>query len=122
MKYSLIGYVGQGNAGDEWIHQKLRQLIQDVDASATFHTVYKSKLLSSLWGMATSDCVILGGGSLFQDQTSTKNVLYYTGLSLLALLMRKKVWHVGQGIGPLKNPLARIKRGLVKTKNLVVFP
>jgi hypothetical protein len=24
--------------------------------------------------------------------------------------------------GPLKNPLARIKRGLVKTKNLVVFP
>ena len=38
-----------------------------------------------------SDGVISGGGSLLQDQTSTKSILYYTGIMGLARLLKSRI-------------------------------
>ncbi len=40
-------------------------------------------------------------GSLLQDQTSTKSILYYTGIMGLARLLKKPYYIYSQGIGPI---------------------
>jgi len=58
-------------------------------------------------GIRASDVFLSGGGSLLQDVTSLRNVIYYTGLIRLAALSRKPVMIYAQGIGPLRRSLSR---------------
>lgn len=47
------------------------------------------------------DLLLMGGGSLLQDATSPRSVLYYLGLVMVAKLYRKPVVFYAQGIGPI---------------------
>jgi polysaccharide pyruvyl transferase CsaB len=54
-----------------------------------------------------SDALILGGGSLLQDATSLRSLLYYLALIRWGLRAHGRVLLVGQGVGPLRRRLGR---------------
>ncbi|MCX7926180.1 MAG: polysaccharide pyruvyl transferase CsaB [Fimbriimonadales bacterium] len=54
-----------------------------------------------------SDALIFGGGSLLQDATSLRSLLYYLALMRWGLKAHGKVLLVGQGVGPLRRSISR---------------
>jgi polysaccharide pyruvyl transferase CsaB len=58
-------------------------------------------------GIRSCDLFISGGGSLLQDVTSVRNIVYYTGLIRFARLARKPVMIYAQGVGPLRQSISR---------------
>lgn len=49
------------------------------------------------------DALVFPGGSIFQDVTSARSVKYYQALVGMAKAAGKKVFLLGQGVGPLKS-------------------
>lgn len=124
--YNIVisGYYGFNNAGDEAmlsaILQALRKTFDKPDitvisghpevTSKTFdvHAVPRfsaSRILSSI---LRSDLIISGGGSLLQDVTSWKSMIYYLSIITLGVLFRKRVFLYSQGIGPVRYRVIRI--------------
>ena len=52
--------------------------------------------------MKDSELIISGGGSLLQDVTSKRSLLYYLSIIGLGKLFGKKVMLFAQGIGPIR--------------------
>ena len=50
-----------------------------------------------------SGALVFPGGSIFQDVTSTRSVMYYAGLVKMAKKAGKKVVLLSQGVGPLNS-------------------
>ena len=61
--------------------------------------------------------LISGGGTLFQDKTSTRSLIYYTSIINMAKMLGKKMMIYANGIGPLKNGanIARVKRSIERS-------
>ncbi len=57
--------------------------------------------------LQASDMLLSGGGSLLQDTTSLKSLLYYLFVTRLAIGMKKPVMFYAQGLGPLRRPHSR---------------
>lgn len=53
------------------------------------------------------DLLVSGGGSLLQDVTSSRSLLYYLGIIWLAKRLGKKVMIYAQGIGPINGHSSR---------------
>ncbi len=112
----ISGYYGYDNFGDDAILgvivDKLKSLGNNVavisknpDKTSHFYQVFSVKNFSFLQvflAISRSDVLISGGGSLLQDATSFKSLLYYSTVIWLAEAMKKKVIIFAQGIGPLK--------------------
>lgn len=117
-KVILSGYYGFKNFGDEAILSLLidnlsrfdteikvissnpnytKSLYQNVNTVRTFDIINIIKAISD------ADILISGGGSLLQDATSIKSLLYYLFIIFVALLLRKKIVIFAQGIGPIKS-------------------
>ncbi len=120
----LCGYYGEHNLGDDALLQALlAQLPPGVTPLVTAHdqaevqarfgvaTVDRRRLRSVLAALGRSDGLVLGGGSLLQDATSFRSLLYYAALVAAARLRGKPVLLWGQGLGPLKR---RRSRALVR--------
>ncbi|GBR72517.1 polysaccharide pyruvyl transferase CsaB [Candidatus Termititenax aidoneus] len=103
MKILLAGYYGFGNLGDELLAQTARELL------SAKHTVTVCRARRNfLFLLLPADCLLLAGGSLFQDVTGRGlSVLYYSAWACAAKLFRKKLFLVAQGIGPIRAPLNR---------------
>lgn len=129
-KVLISGYYGFKNFGDEAIlsvlvnHLKSKSCKITVLSSDTEYTetIYNIKAVNSfnlkevINAIKDTDIFISGGGSLLQDVTSLKSLIYYSSLITLAKLFRKKVIIFAQGIGPIKNKLAQIVvKNLLKT-------
>lgn len=52
------------------------------------------------------DMLVMGGGSLLQDVTGGRSILYYLGIARLAQLLKKPIVFYGQGVGPISKPLS----------------
>ncbi len=64
--------------------------------------------LPAIWRtMCRSRVFVLGGGSLVQDVTSARSVVYYLGMHTLARRAGCRIAWMGQGIGPLRRSWAR---------------
>ena len=118
-KHNILvsGYYGFSNAGDDAILQSIHDGIMSVgeDISVTVlsndpeQTAQRYGLdavprfsLSQVWNaMKECDLLLSGGGSLLQDRTSTRSLLYYLSLIHLAKRMGKKVALYANGIGPV---------------------
>lgn len=113
----ISGYYGFDNFGDDAILgvlvDKLKSLGHNIavisknpSKTSRLYQVYSVKnfsLLSVFAAISKSDVLISGGGSLLQDVTSFKSLLYYSALIWLAQALDKKVIIFAQGIGPLKS-------------------
>lgn len=118
----ISGYYGFDNFGDEAIlgvlTNKLNEMGHDVTVLSKNPTktasLYKVKSIFSFDltnvfnKIAKSDVLISGGGSLLQDVTSIKSLLYYLFIINVALFLRKKVIIFAQGIGPINSKLGRL--------------
>ncbi len=116
-KIVVAGYYGYRNSGDDAIlHsicQDLRQLNQNNQITVLsnepnltmkeypVHAVYRFSLLKVIRALKQSDLLLLGGGSLIQDMTSTRSLYYYLGLLWIAMLFKKPIIIYANGIGPL---------------------
>lgn len=121
-KVVISGYYGFGNFGDELILSVLVQHLKSmgietvvlssnprktsmehfVNSINTFSFNQVSGLLKQ------SDILVSGGGSLLQDVTSVKSLLYYLWVIFTALRHRKDVIIFAQGIGPINNKFAAL--------------
>ncbi|QIB69136.1 polysaccharide pyruvyl transferase CsaB [Aminipila butyrica] len=122
-KILISGYYGFNNIGDESILRavvdnlrsrladtEITVLSQDPVSTAEKYGVYsasRKSLLSILQEVKKCDLLISGGGSLLQDVTSKKSILYYLIIMWMAQLFRKKVFIYSQGIGPINANLNR---------------
>lgn len=120
-KVVVSGYYGFKNFGDELILSILTGKLKALGAEVTVFSVdtdytaeaYDVKaertfdlcsVIRTLWN---SDVLVSGGGSLFQDATSVKSVLYYAFVLAAAQIFGKKTIIFAQGVGPLYHPLSR---------------
>ncbi len=134
VKVVVSGYIGFDNFGDEAI---LSVLLDNLKQQRTEITVIssnpaKTKLLhgvkscktfaffSILAALLRTDILISGGGSLLQDKTSVKSLLYYLFLIFCAKISGKKVIIFAQGIGPINNGFAKFSTKIaIKSADLV---
>ena len=123
MKFLLAGYFGFGNFGDEAIlkyavamlqyyykEAPISIITQNPDLIAKeygLNGIYRFDFKKIIFGIKNCDCLIFPGGSILQDITSIKSILYYLSLIWLGIIFKKKVIMISQGIGPIKNPLAQ---------------
>ncbi|MCP4972134.1 MAG: polysaccharide pyruvyl transferase CsaB [Prochlorococcus sp.] len=121
----LCGYYGENNLGDDALLQILLQdlpdhcqaLITANDASSLLSMapsaryVNRRSLLDVVRAVGQVNALVLGGGSLLQDSTSFKSLLYYLILIAVAHQRRLPIVLWGQGLGPLD---LRISRWLVR--------
>jgi polysaccharide pyruvyl transferase CsaB len=120
----LCGYYGEHNLGDDALLESLlAQLPAGVTACVTAYdesavqqrhgvaTVQRRSLRAVLRALTSSRALVLGGGSLLQDSTSFRSLLYYAALITAARLQGKPVLLWAQGLGPLRR---RRSRALVR--------
>lgn len=129
MNFLLSGYYGYANAGDEAVLAAILEALAPRVASGSrfvvtagdpartveLHNAPQHEVdaiprqapRALLGAMRACDVFISGGGSLVQDVTSLRNVVYYTGLMRLARLSRKPFMIYAQGVGPLHKPLSQ---------------
>lgn len=130
-KICISGYYGFDNFGDETILKILIENLKKFDCNPQI-TVFSSNpaktsklydvnsvqsfnLLKILKELLTCNCLISGGGSLLQDATSKKSLIYYLGILFLSQLFRKKTVIFAQGIGPINDKfLAKLTAILLK--------
>ncbi len=130
-KFCISGYYGFDNFGDETI---LNVLVENIKAGVgqsqitifssnplkteklyDVKSVYSFDLLSVIKELLRCNYLISGGGSLLQDVTSKKSLVYYLAVIAIALFFRKKVIIFAQGIGPINNKiLANITKIILK--------
>lgn len=129
-KIVISGYYGFGNFGDEAILAVLLEHLKQFDVEAV--VLSKNPRKTSMEYMVNalnsfdfqqvaelikqSDILISGGGSLLQDVTSLKSLLYYLWILSLALWHKKQVIIFAQGIGPIRNKFAQLLTSLVLKK------
>ena len=128
-RFVLSGYFGFKNFGDEAILSVLVNKLKEQDHRITIissdpkytiskfkhvRTVYTFNLKDITNAIYKSDYLISGGGSLLQDTTSLKSLIYYLLIIFIAQILGKKVIIFAQGIGPINS-----KIGIFLTKLLL---
>ena len=137
-KICISGYYGFNNFGDETI---LKVLIENLkkfkntpqitvfssnpNKTSKIHNVTSVgsfNISSVIKELYNCDCLISGGGSLLQDVTSSKSLIYYIGIIALAQIFQKEVIIFAQGIGPINNKILKkiTKFMLKKAKYITV--
>lgn len=125
-KVVISGYYGYKNFGDEAILSVLVEHLKQNNCEITVLSgnpeytrkkddVYSIKnfdIKKVIETIRNNDILISGGGSLLQDQTSLKSLIYYAFIIFLAQFFKKKTIIFAQGIGPLNSNISRF---LVKT-------
>ena len=124
-RYNVVmsGYYGFNNAGDDAILESVRENIRAIsdDVSLTvlsrdpeltlrqfgLHAVPRFHIFKVAAALRKGDLLLSGGGSLMQDTTSTRSLLYYLSVIWLACLMGKPVMFYANGIGPVRQKMNR---------------
>ena len=113
----VSGYYGYNNSGDDALLHliindilKLRPNTKFTVLSKTPYQTTKTYKIKSvnrfnifkvIHEIRHSKLLISGGGSLIQDATSTKSLLYYLAIIRIALMSGKKTMAYANGIGPV---------------------
>lgn len=123
MKILISGYYGFENIGDdavlECIIAGLREkgidditVLSNTPTNTSFRynvkSVYRNSFKEVFNAIKNTDILLSGGGSLIQDITSSKSLWYYLLIIFFGILLGKKVYIIGQGIGPLEHKYNRL--------------
>ncbi len=112
----IAGYYGYGNLGDEAIRVALRAALNEreglqpvwlVSQPQDTNEVNRAYPVAIFAALHRSSALLFGGGGLLQNKTSTRSLLYYLFLILLARSLRRPVFLLGQGIGPINGRFAQ---------------
>lgn len=119
----ISGYYGFANAGDEAmlaaIVKALRSKENAVEltvfsgnpqvtaAKYSVSSIHRFNPLEIFCSLRSCDLLISGGGSLLQDVTSKRSLLYYLSILAMGQILGKKVMLYAQGIGPIHSSLMR---------------
>jgi polysaccharide pyruvyl transferase CsaB len=119
----INGYYGFGNVGDEIIlscmlkeletsvsRKNITVLSKNPEETENTHLVNAKdrwNIREVVSAIRKSSIFISGGGTLFQDITSSLSPYYYLSLLYLAQRLCKKTFIYAQGMGPLKRALTR---------------
>ncbi len=120
----MSGYYGFDNSGDDAI---LKAIVNDIkeyndkisitvlsnnplktEEMYPVKAVNRFKLKEVLKAMKNTDLFISGGGSLLQDVTSTRSLLYYLTIMKIAKIYKKPVMIYANGIGPIDRKINRL--------------
>ncbi len=137
-KILISGYYGAGNIGDESILRavvdNLREKLSDIEITVlskspeytsekyAVRSAPRKDILAVIREIRRCDLLISGGGSLLQDVTSKKSIIYYLAVMWLARLFGKKFFIYSQGIGPINSNFNRglTRKILMKASGIVV--
>ena len=126
----VCGYYGFSNAGDDAILESIKQSVEEIDNGIELMVLSNDPQLTQkqyglkavnrfrvdqvISSLRKSDLLLFGGGSLIQDTTSTRSLLYYLAVIHLAKKMGKPIMLYANGIGPVskKGNRARVKRAV----------
>lgn len=119
MRYVISGYYGFNNSGDDALLSSIINNIKETDPAADItvlsktpsetRRVYRVKAINRynifalLAKILRCDVLISGGGTLIQDATSTKSLMYYLAVIRIAKFFGRKVMLYANGIGPLNS-------------------
>lgn len=119
----ISGYYGFNNAGDDVVlygiisslrreqpHISLAVLSNQPERTAALFGIpahNRWKLSTIIRELSKSDLLVMGGGTLMQDITSPRSVLYYLGIVTIAKMLGKPVVFFAQGFGPVVKPFSR---------------
>ena len=134
----MSGYYGFGNAGDDAILDSIQQAIRAAsdDVSVTvlsndpeltrrqygLDAIPRFRVLRVFRALRQGDVLLSGGGSLLQDTTSTRSLLYYLSVIRCAQWLHKPVMLYANGIGPVRRPANRRRvRQVVEKAALVTL-
>jgi len=136
-KILISGYYGFNNIGDESILKavidNLQERLDGIDITVLSQnpvstaekygvkSVDRKSIFAIIAAIGKCDLLISGGGSLLQDVTSKRSIIYYLMIINIALMMRKKVLIYSQGIGPITSKLNRkLTSGILKKVSGIV--
>lgn len=125
LRFAVSGYYGCGNAGDEAVlagmaasfrrqageRVRLTVLSQNPSDTTALHgleAVNRMDMKQVRDALRQSDLLISGGGSLLQDTTSARSLLYYLWIARMAFQAGKPVMFYAQGMGPLNRKMSRL--------------
>ena len=127
----ISGYYGFKNSGDDALLEAIINDIKQYKESPNItvlsanpketakkyrvNAINRFNVFKLIKHMKKAGLLISGGGTLIQDATSTKSLVYYLAVIKLAVRKGVKVMLYSNGIGPLRNDV-NIKRA-VKTLN-----
>ena len=130
----ICGAYGKGNAGDEAILKAILRQLQHIDPDMPIcvlsHNPKSTRLthhvgaahvfspISFLSVMRHTKLYISGGGSLIQNQTSTRSLNYYLLSIRLAKQTGNRVLMYGCGIGPVNGEANRKRAARVIDRNV----
>ncbi len=137
-KILISGYYGFGNNGDDAllmsIVKGLKEKIPDCDitvlsanpaeTASVYHVnaVNRWNLFEIIKNILKSDLLISGGGTLIQDGTSTKSLIYYLAVIMLASLSGLKIMLYSNGIGPLtKKSNIRLTKNILNRADMITL-
>ncbi|MDW7671224.1 MAG: polysaccharide pyruvyl transferase CsaB [Bacillota bacterium] len=116
-KVFIFGYYGFHNIGDEAILEAIvaefQKVMPEVSLTAlsykaaetsrrySIEAVSRNHFVEVVRSIGRSHLVMSGGGSILQDVTSSRSLLYYLGIIFLAKILGKKVAFYGNGFGPI---------------------
>lgn len=114
----ISGYYGLGNSGDEALLKSIVSDLRSIDPQISItalsgntslthrlygvKTVNRFNLFSVFKEMRKAKLLISGGGTLIQDATSTKSLLYYLAIIFMAKKLGLKIMLYANGMGPIK--------------------
>lgn len=120
---TVIGYYGFANTGDEALLQSLLTglkrdlpeadicvLSADPEQTARHHqvrSINRWDVRQVLRQLKRSQLLISGGGTLLQDSTSVRSLMYYAGIILAARRFGCAVFLYANGIGPVQTRIGR---------------
>ena len=125
IRAAISGYYGYGNLGDDAILLSISRQLSDpehpvrltvlsrhpeeTESQYGLKAVHRFSPFGVYRALRKSDVLISGGGSLLQDKTSTRSLLYYLSVIRIAKHLHKPVFLYANGIGPVNREANRQK-------------
>ncbi len=133
----ISGYYGLGNSGDEALLESivadLKSINPDItitalsaDAKQTkerygIKTVNRFNLFAILREFKSAKLLLSGGGTLIQDATSTKSLIYYLTIISLAKKMGLKTMLYANGMGPISDKNVKKVQKVLNRTDLITL-
>ncbi|HCC07710.1 MAG TPA: polysaccharide pyruvyl transferase CsaB [Clostridiales bacterium] len=113
----ILGYYGYENCGDDAILISIKNVLKTIDKDMNMtvlsnnpkmtkklygvNAVYRFNPFGLLWAVIKCDLLLGGGGTLLQDRSSKRSIIYYLSVIFAVKLLGKKVILYSNGIGPI---------------------